>query len=198
MWFSLSFNGVDKILSGRCAVMGVKIDIIAAAGAFLIDIGDGRSSLVYSKEASSPDLHTDGGPEAMTELHRHLKKSGRDGLATVCITERNACRHFGDVFWLRHSAAYQAPDRIRIDELRVPASLLMEEDARDGDELVRREALFRLRQGKGVLVFCGVPSVRAWVDRHGVDFDRNQHLFVDMAGTGGRNRIADMPTSLPH
>ncbi|KAI94175.1 hypothetical protein T281_12430 [Rhodomicrobium udaipurense JA643] len=170
-----------------------KIDIIAATGALLIDTGDGRLTLVYSQEVSCRDLRRDVGKEARTELRRHLEKSGSHGLETVCITQRAVCKHFGEVFWLEHSAAYQAVSRIRIGELRVPASLLMEEDARDGDELVRREALFRLRRGEGVLVFCGVANVRAWMKRHDIDFESHQHLFVEMSGS--RNHVGGIRTS---
>ncbi|MBT3071776.1 hypothetical protein KKP04_12965 [Rhodomicrobium sp. Az07] len=174
-----------------------KIDIIAASGAMLIDIGDGRTTLVYSEVSTGSCFRRDAGKEARTELRRHLEKSGRDSLDTVCITQRAVCKDFGDVFWLEHAPAYQAFGRIRIGELRVPASLLMEDDARDGDELLRREALHRLRRGKGVLVFCGVASVRAWMDRHAIDYDSRKHLFVDMAGAGRRDHVADAPTSLP-
>jgi ribonuclease BN (tRNA processing enzyme) len=61
-------------------------------------------------------------------LRRDLSKVGRDDYDAVCIThlDDDHCKGFGGFFWLRHAKPYQDEDRIRINELWVPAAAILE------------------------------------------------------------------------
>jgi len=171
--------------------MMAKIDLLAATDSVLITKDDGRTVLVYSGGDAFPyDPRRDVMKEIRAGLRRHLEKAGRETIDAVCISRRGHCKLVSEFFWFEHALAYQTRNRIRIGELRVSASLLTDDDTGDGVELVRNEALFRLRQGKGVIVFLDGVSPRSWLERHGVDFESCRHLLVDIQNKAGRSEAA--------
>jgi hypothetical protein len=97
----------------------------------------------------------------------------------VCIThlDDDHCKGFGD--WLRHAKIYQSSERILIDVLWVPACALLETGLTGDARLVRQEAIHRLREGKGVLIFSRPEPLKDWMKENGIDYDSRKHLFVD-------------------
>jgi hypothetical protein len=68
-------------------------------------------------------------------------------------------------------------------ELWVPAAMVVEEAT--GDQLksdrvlLRQEARYRLRRGKGVRIFSKPELLKGWMGEQGIDFESRKHLFVD-------------------
>jgi hypothetical protein len=118
------------------------------------------------------------------ELRKDLAKARRNNYDAVCIThlDDDHCQGFGDFFWLRHAKLYQSDERIRIDVLWVPACALLETGLVGDARLVREEAIYRLREGKGVLVFSRPERLKGWMKDNGIDFESRKHLIVN-AGT---------------
>jgi hypothetical protein len=149
------------------------------------DLADGRKILVdYADMRCADDDDDDRRCDLAAELRRDLAKANRSYFDAVCIThlDEDHCKGFGEFFWLRHALAYQADVRIRINELWVPAAAVTE-DGLDGDaRLVRAEARYRLREGKGVRVFSRPAHLKDWMEKNGIDFESRKHLIVD-AGT---------------
>ena len=62
-------------------------------------------------------------------------------------------RGASDFFYLEHAQKYQdqvnGKNRIRICELWVPAAVITEEGCTDEDRIIRQEARYRLKNGKG-------------------------------------------------
>jgi len=130
------------------------------------------------------------------DLHKHLKRelseAKRDYFDLVAFTHADLDHICGSTnfFELRHSGAYQGGDRTKINELWVPAAMLIEEVRRDqlSDEfaLWRKEARHRLLDGKGIKVFSHPEEVDKWLHpalkERGESTDSRDHLFVD-AGT---------------
>lgn len=145
-----------------------------------IDLADGSKILVdfaAMRTEDEGDLRCD----LPSELHRDLAKAGRNHYEAVCIThlDTDHCKGFGEFFWLRHAKAYQGDDRVKINELWVPAEAILEEGL-DGDpRLIRAEARYRLREGKDVLVFSQPERLRQWMKDNGIDFESRKHLIVD-------------------
>lgn len=149
-----------------------------------LDLADGRKVLIDYADMRCPDDDEDLRCDLPAELRRDLAKARRNHYDAVCIThlDEDHCKGFGDFLWLEHAKACQADDRVRMTELWVPAAAICE-DGLDGDaRLVRQEARYRLKEGKGVRVFSRPARLKEWFDKNGIDFESRKHLIVD-AGT---------------
>jgi hypothetical protein len=157
---------------------------IGNADTLRLDLADKRKVLVDYANMRCADDEDDVRCDLPEELRRDLAKAKRNYFDAVCIThiDDDHCKGFGEFFWLEHAAKYQDDDRIRMNELWVPAAALTEEGV-DGDaRLVRAEARYRFRQGKGVFVFSRPEHLKEWMEKEGIDFESRKHLIVD-AGT---------------
>lgn len=92
-----------------------------------------------------------------------------------------------EFFELQHAARYQGNGRIKIQQLWVPAAMLLGEVTRDqlSDEfaILRNEARYRLLEGKDILVFSQPERLMEWLrpklkDR-GEPPTARDHLFID-------------------
>ena len=66
-------------------------------------------------------------------------------------------RGASELFYLEHAKVYQSDDRVRIEELWVPAEAIVESNLEDDARAIRQEARYRLKEKKGIKVF-GRPS----------------------------------------
>lgn len=127
------------------------------------------------------------------QLKEELDAANRDDLDVVAFTHADTDHISGstEFFELRHAAKYQGEGRIKINELWVPAALLIDEVKRDqlSNEfaILRREARHRVLEGKGIKVFSKPKRLmdewlrQALKDR-GEPENARDYLFVD-AGT---------------
>ena len=136
-------------------------------------------------------------------LKEELDGADRDFFDVVAFTHADIDHISGctDFFHLDCAAKYQGEERIKIKELWVPAALLIEEVERDklSSEfaILRREARYRLLEGKGIRVFSKPKRLmdewlrQALKDR-GESENARDHLIVD-AGTlvGGFSLATD-------
>jgi hypothetical protein len=146
-----------------------------------IDLANGAKMLIDFANVRCADDEADLRCDLPNELRRDLAKARRDYYDSVCIThlDDDHCKGFGDFFWLRHAKAYQDEDRIKINELWVPAAAILE-DCLDGDaRIVRAEARHRLREGKGIRIFSRPARLKKWMEDNGIDFESRKHLIVD-------------------
>jgi len=126
-------------------------------------------------------------------LKEELDAAKRDYFDMVAFTHADTDHICGstDFFELRYATKYQGDGRIKINELWVPAAMLIEEVSREqlSDEFAiwRREARHRLLEGKGIKVFSKPKRLmdewlRQALKERGESEDARDHLFVD-AGT---------------
>lgn len=89
-------------------------------------------------------------------------------------------------FWLRHAKKYQSDDRIKFDEMWVPAALIVEEGSEEDTRIIRQEARHRFLAKEGILVFSRPEALNAWLQKQPDGVDKNienyRHLCRD-AGT---------------
>lgn len=139
-----------------------------------------------SEDSSTPEI------DLKKRLKQELKDAKRDCFDVVAFThaDEDHINGFSEFFWLQHAAKYQDKERIKITELWVPASVLIEEADNDhqSDEyvLLRQEARHRLLEGKNIRVFSQPEALMEWLrpklkERKEPETARD-HLFVD-AGT---------------
>ena len=136
------------------------------------------------------DLHD---PSDKSDKRMPLARNFRDDLGWPKVKEIDvlAITHgdidhvkgIPEVFWLDWAAKYQGPDRIRIKEMWVPASLIVEEGSEDDTKTVRQEARHRFLNRKGIRVFSRPEHLRDWLKENGKRLEDFQDLITDAGRT---------------
>ncbi len=114
-------------------------------------------------------------------IRSDLRAAGRKSLDVLCIThvDRDHCFGFQDTFWLEHAQKYQGIDRIKIDELWVPAAAIIEEGlVEDCAVQVQKEAQHRLLEGKGIKIFSTPKNLDKWLSKRGITLADRKNCFV--------------------
>lgn len=125
-------------------------------------------------------------------LKEDLKAANRDAFDVVAFTHADLDHIQGstEFFDLQHAKKYQGEGRVKINELWVPAAMLLEEADKDHQTeefvLLRQEARYRLLEGKDILVFSKPQALADWLEpllkARGESASARDHLFID-AGT---------------
>ncbi|MRX27291.1 hypothetical protein [Kangiella sp. HZ709] len=157
-----------------------------------IILDNGRRILMDYHHQKSKEDETSPEIDLKKKLKHELDTADRDNFDVVAFTHADKDHISGstDFFELQHAKKYQGGDRVKIDELWVPAAMLLEEADNDhqSDEFVilRQEARHRLLEGKDILVFSKPKALKEWLEpileERGESIDSRDHLFVD-AGT---------------
>ena len=135
--------------------------------------------LKKAEDESEPhiDLHT--------RLKDELKKASRTSFDVVAFThgDKDHIANSTEFFELQHAAKYQGEGRIKIDELWVPAAMILETASNDdqSSEFViwRQEARHRLRNGIGIRVFSKPDMLKAWLEDNDLTVESRKDLIVD-------------------
>lgn len=146
-----------------------------------IDLADGRKVLIDYADMRKPADPYDRRVDLPAELRKDLRGAERKSFDVVCFThlDDDHCCGAGDFFWLQHAAKYQGDDRIKIDELWVPAAAILEDGCQDSARIVRQEARHRLRNGAGIRVFSRPAKLKAWLEENGLTLESRSHLITD-------------------
>lgn len=114
-------------------------------------------------------------------LREALDDAGRTSFRTVAFTHLDDDHIHGaaDFFWFDHSTARQSDDRVKIDELWVPAAAITEAGV-DGDAwCIRQEARYRLKRGSGVKVFSRPGNLADFLAAAGLTVESRRHCIVN-------------------
>ena len=88
-----------------------------------------------------------------------------------------------EIFWLEHAAKYQGAGRIKINEMWVPAALIVEEGSEDETKTIRAEARYRFLRKKGIRVFSRPEHLKDWLEEQGKNPADYTDLIVDAGKT---------------
>jgi hypothetical protein len=149
-----------------------------------IDLEAGRQVLFdYANMRAASDKN-DKRIDLPKVLRENLDAQGRDYYDVVAFThlDDDHCCGAGEFFYLEHAEKYQGDDRIKINELWVPAAAIIEEGCEDDSRIIRQEARHRLRTGKGIRVFSRPEKLAEWLEDNGLSLAEREHLISD-AGT---------------
>lgn len=119
------------------------------------------------------------------ELKDELDKEKRDYFDVVAFThgDKDHIENSTEFFELTHAEKYQGDDRIKIEELWVPAAMIIETAPNDkqSSEFViwRQEARYRLKKGEGIRVFSKPDKLKDWLEGEGLTVDDRKHLITD-------------------
>jgi hypothetical protein len=153
------------------------------ADSYRIDLAGGEKLLFDYADMRDPEDPKDKRVDLPGVLRADLDASGRDSYNVVAFT------HFDDdhvcgassFFWLEHAAKYQGKDRIKIDELWVPAFAITDTkgDLCEDGKILQEEARYRLQKGERVRVFSRPAKLEAWLKSRGLTLASRQHLITD-------------------
>ncbi len=110
-----------------------------------------------------------------------LRADNQSKLSVLCFThlDRDHCFKAEDTFHWSHSPSRQSADRIKYDELWVPAAAIIETELECEDaKIVQAEAQHRLIEGKGSRVFSSPKKLEAWLKRRNLTLESRQHCIV--------------------
>ncbi len=147
----------------------------------LIELEKGKMLLFDYANLRDPDNDSDLRIDLETELRNTLEAAKRDYLDVVAFTHGDDDHIHGapEFFHLEHADKYQGEGRVKIRELWVPASVLLEEGVEDDYRILRAEARHRLKKGQGIRVFSRPEALADWLKQEGTSLEARQHLITN-------------------
>lgn len=118
-------------------------------------------------------------------LNEELKDCKKTSFDVVAFTHGDAdhIENSTEFFELLHAKQYQGNDRIKIDELWVPAAMILDTATNNeqSTEFViwRQEARYRLKKGKGIRVFSKPEKLKDWLEENNLTVDSRRHMITD-------------------
>lgn len=118
-------------------------------------------------------------------LSSELKDAKKTSFDVVAFThgDKDHLENSTEFFELLHEKQYQGNGRIKIDELWVPAAMILETATKfeQKEEFViwRQEARYRLKQGKGIRVFSKPDKLKKWLEKENLTVESRKHLITD-------------------
>lgn len=146
-----------------------------------IDLANGKKILVdYANMRCTTDPK-DKRANLPIELRADLRVAKRAYYDVVAFTHLDADHTLGssEFFELWHATTYQGGDRIAINEIWVPAAVILEEGCEGETRILRQEARYRLKAGKGIRVFSSPGMLDNWLTSQGIKLADRQHLIID-------------------
>jgi hypothetical protein len=149
----------------------------------LVEIISGKKLLFDYANTRCQDDKEDKRSDLPAELRKTLDAAGRKSFDVVAFTHLDNDHICGstEFFYLEHAAKYQSDERIKIDEMWVPAAIIVEDADTLGEEhvTIQKEARYRLRNKKGIRVFSRPGLLKGWLEKQGMSLDDVCHLVTD-------------------
>src|SRR5215212_3567030 len=103
---------------------------IGNADCYLIDLAGGEKLLVDYANVHDPNNPRDKRIDLASTLRENLRSAKRDGFDVVAFThaDNDHVHGMGEFFYLEHAAKYQSAGRAKMQELWVPAAVIVEEN----------------------------------------------------------------------
>ncbi|MCH7687673.1 MAG: hypothetical protein IH899_13485 [Planctomycetes bacterium] len=151
------------------------------ADSYRIDLENGKKLLFDYAATRDPEDKDDKRCDLEAELRADLNKANRDFFEVVAFThiDNDHIKGASDFFWLEHAKKYQGDDRIKINELWVPAAAIIEKGVDGEKAIVQREARYRLKEGRRIRVFSRPERLKDWLEEQGLSLDDRKHLITD-------------------
>ena len=151
----------------------------------LVDLANGEKLIFdFGNEGNPADEH-DLRIDLAQAIRDDLAAAERDHVEALAFTHLDRDHYSGasEVFWLEHDSDYQDDDRIRINEMWVPAAVIIDDDC-DVEEgkVLQAEARHRLIEGIGIRVFSRPDLLKDWLAKHKISIEDRADCIID-AGT---------------
>jgi 1,2-phenylacetyl-CoA epoxidase catalytic subunit len=73
-------------------------------------------------------------------------------------------------FYFEYAKDYQSDERIKINELWVPAAMLLETNPPEDARILRQEARYRLKNKQGIKIFSEPELLKDWIKQNELDY----------------------------
>src|SRR3989339_1133976 len=125
------------------------------ADSYLVDLDKGKKLLFDYAQCRDEEDDKDRRIDLASALKNDLKESDRNYYDVVAFThcDDDHIGGFSEFFYLQHAEKYQDEKRVKINELWVPAAIVIEEGLTGEAAILRAEARYRLKEGKNIRVF---------------------------------------------
>lgn len=147
----------------------------------MIDLDGGKKLMFDFAHYAKAEDDKDPRIHLAVKIREDLNAAGRDNFDVVGFThgDDDHIHGFSEFFYLEHAKKYQGDDRIKIQELWVPAAMVIDGDLKDEAKILRAEARYRLKNGKGIRVFSRPERLKSWLEGEGIKFDDRKSLITD-------------------
>lgn len=117
------------------------------------------------------------------ELSGILKNLDRDSIDVVAFThlDKDHYKGFSEFFYLEHATKYQSEERVKIDEMWVPAAILVEtgNDIDSEGVILRTEARHRVKEDKAIKIFSKPELLNDWLEENDMTLESRLHMIAD-------------------
>lgn len=146
-----------------------------------IELENCRQLLFDYGNQGDPDENNDKRIDLATRLREDLQNAKRDYYDIVAFTHLDDDHICGapDFFYLEHAKKYQDDERIKINELWVPAAVIIDDQTEGDAAVIQAEARYRFKQKKGIRVFSRPDRLKEWVEKQGLKFEEHKDLITD-------------------
>ncbi|OWV99535.1 hypothetical protein [Rhizobium sp. R693] len=116
-----------------------------------------------------------------TAIREAMDEAGQESFRVVAFThlDKDHISRASEFFWFDHAAVYQGSDRMKIDELWVPAGVITEMALEDDARVIRQEARHRLKLGYGIKVFSRPEALASFLEENHLSIAEREHCIVD-------------------
>lgn len=155
-----------------------------------IDLSSGKQLLFDYADMRNANDTMDKRIDLPTQLRSDLAGRGFYDVVAFSHLDNDHVQGSSDFFYWRQAACYQSDDRVKVNELWVPAAAIIETNVDDCARVIRQEARYRLKRGEGIRVFSRPELLKTWLESEGLTLESRAHLITD-AGNVVWNKGAD-------
>ncbi|MGP1385922.1 MAG: hypothetical protein ACTS2F_20350 [Thainema sp.] len=156
-----------------------------------IILSNGKRLLFDFRHLNRGENEDDPVIDLKSQLHSELAEAKRDYFDVLAFTHADLDHilHSTEFFELWHDPTYQGDGRIKVNELWVPAAMILETStteqwkAKAEFVLWRQEARHRLLKGKGIKVFSKPKMLKSWLEKNGLTVESRLELIVNAGKT---------------
>jgi hypothetical protein len=152
---------------------------IGNADCCLIDLACGQKLLFDYANLRNPDDSQDLRLDLAAAVQDKLGKQDYFDVVAFTHADDDHVHGASEFFHLDHAKKYQGAGRVKINELWVPAAIIVEEGLENDARIIQAEARHRLRNGQGIRVFSRPDRLREWFAEENIPLADRQHLITD-------------------
>ncbi len=147
----------------------------------LIQLENGKNILFDFANTRDTNDVNDKRVDLPAELNKSVTGSSYNVVA-FSHADNDHINGFSEFFYLEHAEKYQGKNRKKIDDLWVPAAVILETNLNGDAAILRAEAAYRLKNKQRIKVFSKPDKLKDWLEKEGIKPDEVKHLIVN-AGT---------------
>jgi hypothetical protein len=154
---------------------------IGNADCSFIELNNGQNILFDYAHTKIAEDEKDLRIDLKTTILEKMDEKEKDYIDVVAFThaDEDHYKGFSDIFYLEHAKKYQDDSRLKINDLWIPAELIVETELPSEAKILQSEGRYRLKAKKGIKIFSRPEAIKCWFEKEGLNIDNFRDLFVD-------------------